>query len=348
MRRFLVTAILGSILATGLWALYHQDQIHNLRDAIELVSKQFGDSILSGSEGDLPNKGVPSHFASWSQQSGPDRIRMATFNIQTLGQSKAASPDVVQRIVEILRQFDVVAIQEIRNADQTVLPLIVTQLQSVTGRPYACQISGPQGRSEQYREQSGFIFDQSKVRLDDSIVYDVRDPQDSMIRPPFVGWFRAAAPRPDQSFTFSLVNVHIDSRNPAAELAFLRELFLAVRKDGRGEDDVIILGDFNAGDKLLKSATQHSGLVWAVSESFTNTRGTSQYDNIVFESMATSEYLSNSGVFDFLKHLNLSLDEALEISDHLPVWAEFSIFEGGTSGMTVRSAEELSREFFNR
>ena len=29
-----------------------------------------------------------------------------------------------------------------------------------------------------------------------------------------------------------------------------------------------------------------------------------------------------------MRQYNLSLQEALEISDHLPVWAEFSIFEG--------------------
>jgi len=348
MRRFLITAVLGTIMAAGLWALYHQDQIQSFQDAVALASKQLGDTIASSGEAELSGGNSSAHFASWSQPAAPDRIRLATFNIQTLGKAKAASPEVVGRIVEILRQFDLIAIQEIRDADQTVLPLIVTQLNMVTGRPYAFVISAPQGRSPKYQEQSAFIFDQAKVRLDDSMSYSVRDPDDVMIRPPFVAWFRAAAPRPDQAFTFSLVNVHLDASQPAAELAFLRSLFTAVRQDGRGEDDVIILGDFNAGDSLLKSSTRHSGLVWAISEAFTNTRGTSQYDNIVFESLATGEYLGSSGVFDFLKHLNLSLSDALEISNHLPVWAEFSIIEGGTRGMTVRSAEEFSRGFFSR
>ena len=26
------------------------------------------------------------------------------------------------------------------------------------------------------------------------------------------------------------------------------------------------------------------------------------------------------------------MDEALEVSDHLPVWAEFTIYEGGQAG----------------
>jgi hypothetical protein len=42
----------------------------------------------------------------------------------------------------------------------------------------------------------------------------------------------------------------------------------------------------------------------------------------------TVENTGQLGVFDFLKHFNLSLDDALEISDHLPVWADFSCLEG--------------------
>jgi hypothetical protein len=42
--------------------------------------------------------------------------------------------------------------------------------------------------------------------------------------------------------------------------------------------------------------------------------------------------VGRSGVLDFMRDGNLTLEEALEVSDHLPVWAEFSIFEGGTIG----------------
>jgi hypothetical protein len=29
---------------------------------------------------------------------------------------------------------------------------------------------------------------------------------------------------------------------------------------------------------------------------------------------------------------NLTVDEALEVSDHMPVWAEFNLHEGGQGG----------------
>ena len=42
---------------------------------------------------------------------------------------------------------------------------------------------------------------------------------------------------------------------------------------------------------------------------------------------ATSEYMGRWGVFDLMAEYGLTRDEALRVSDHLPVWAEFSVYE---------------------
>jgi deoxyribonuclease-1-like protein len=75
-----------------------------------------------------------------------------------------------------------------------------------------------------------------------------------------------------------------------------------------------------------------AGLTCAVTGLPTDTRGTHQLDHIIFHSQATTEFTGRSGVCDFLREYNLSMEEALEISDHLPVWAEFSVYEGGQPG----------------
>jgi hypothetical protein len=64
----------------------------------------------------------------------------------------------------------------------------------------------------------------------------------------------------------------------------------------------------------------------------TNTRQNQQYDNILFHSEATSEFTGRSGVVNIQKAFNLLPAQALEVSDHFPIWAEFSIFEGGKPG----------------
>ena len=332
MRRFITTLLLALILVGGGWALVNRDQIHNPQDVFRLVTEQMNK---------FRSTAIPSSLASWTQSSNEDSLRIATFNIQTFGTAKASNPQVMQYLAEICRQFDVIAIQEIRGQDQTLLPQFVKQIND--GKlAYEFVISPPLGR-KQYREQSAFIFNQAKVQLDNAYTYTVNDPEDVMIREPFVGWFRAANVRPDEAFTFSLVNLHLDAQRPTAELPYLTELFRAVRADGRGEDDVLLVGDFNAGDRGLASTGRRSGLTWVISNQATNTRANNQYDNIVFDGRATVEYTGRSGVFDFLKHFNLSLNEALEISDHLPVWADFYCGEGQSPQRTAEKESSAKR-----
>ena len=45
-----------------------------------------------------------------------------------------------------------------------------------------------------------------------------------------------------------------------------------------------------------------------------------------------------------MRQFNLSLQEALEISDHLPVWAEFSIRENGQQAAEQQPAEQAQAQ----
>ena len=49
----------------------------------------------------------------------PDTIKIASFNIQIFGQSKSSKQEVMDILVQIIRDFDIVAIQEIRDAAGT-------------------------------------------------------------------------------------------------------------------------------------------------------------------------------------------------------------------------------------
>lgn len=330
MRRFATTLLLAAVIFIAGWALWNKDKFDSA-DSVTALAKEQLNSLLADIDlgGQNPTNSRPGNarFASWSQQPNRESIRIATFNIQAFGQKKAGNQIVMERLTNICSNFDVIAIQEIRSVDQSLLPNFVAHLNS-NGAQYKFVVSPRLGRTT-YKEQSAFIYDSARIQLDNSFAYTINDPDDVLHREPYVGWFRALGPRPDQAFTFTLANLHMDSKRPDLELAYLTELHRIIRKDGRGEDDVILLGDFNAGDRGLEGASEKTGLTWVVSNTPTNTRNTSQYDNIVFDSKATDEYLFRSGVFDFMKQLNLTLEDALAISDHMPVWAEFSIYEGG-------------------
>src|SRR5262249_53119620 len=96
--------------------------------------------------------------------------------------------------------------------------------------------------------------------------------------------------------------------------------------------DVILLGDLNVDERHLGRLGQLAYIHWAISGVATNTRGDKTYDNIVFSELATSEYTGRWGVFDLIREFNLTTDEALKVSDHMPVWAEFNLYEGGQGG----------------
>src|SRR5204862_4197063 len=59
---------------------------------------------------------------------GNQTIRIATFNIQVFGESKLNEPEVMQTIVAILKNFDLIAIQEVRSITQALLPHLIALL----------------------------------------------------------------------------------------------------------------------------------------------------------------------------------------------------------------------------
>lgn len=259
-----------------------------------------------------------------------DTIRIATFNLNVFGEKKVSDPQVVDYLVRICRHFDIIAVQEIRSKHQNVIPLFVEAL-NADGMHYEYVIGPRLGRSES-KEQYAYVFDTSILEVDRSEVYTVQDVDDLLHREPLVAWFRVRGPAPEESFTFSLVNIHVDPDETDRELDVLDDVFFAVRDDGREEDDVILLGDLNVNDKHLRQLGRVKGMSWVIAGSqYTNTRRTAQYDNILFERTATTEFTGRSGVFDFMEEYQLTPEQALLISDHFPVWAEFSVFEGGAS-----------------
>jgi deoxyribonuclease-1-like protein len=279
-------------------------------------------------------------------------IRIASFNIQVFGEAKLSQREVVDVLAAITRNFDIVAIQEVRAQNQNVLPAFVQYVNAGRYR-YDFVIGDRVGRSSS-KEQFAFVFNTDTVEVDRRTMYTVSDPDDLIHREPLVAWFRCRQADPREAFTFSLVNVHtdpdeVDLRHPNNELDVLDDVFRAVRDDGRGEDDVIMAGDFNAPYNKLGHLNRIPGMFFVVTVDpmgallATNTRGNAQYDNLVFDQTATVEYLGRGGVFDFMREYNLSLNQALAVSDHLPVWAEFSIYEGGIRGRMAGNGQELRR-----
>ncbi|MGB7323447.1 MAG: endonuclease/exonuclease/phosphatase family protein [Rubripirellula sp.] len=264
-----------------------------------------------------------------------DRILIATFNIQVFGESKLAKPEVVNVLAEAVRQFDVVAIQEVRAQSDEILPRFIEAI-NADGSQYSFLIGPRLGRTVS-TEQYAFVYDTKRIEHDPYAYGSMTDANDLLHREPFVARFRARTPSPDQAFTFWLVNIHTDPDEVPEEISALSQVFPVMQAARPDEDDVILLGDLNASEFEFDDLGRLPGMTWVVTGAMTNTRQTKAYDNILFDRQYTGEYTGRWGVMDIERIFGITRDQAIEVSDHLPVWAEFSAWESPPSRASLQA-----------
>ncbi len=294
-------------------------------------------TLLEGLQADATQTSTTSPTASRSE----DVITIASFNIQVFGQSKLRKADVMEVLAQTVRKFDIVAIQEIRSKED-VMTTFVSQINS-DGHRYDFVIGPRLGRTTS-KEQYAFVYDTSRIEFIDGSEFTWSDQREELHREPFVATFRVRNQPTDEAFTFSLVNIHTDPDETDTELDALDDVFEFVQSNSPTEDDVILLGDLNVDADHLGELGQLSNIAWVIpAQTMTNTRGNKSYDNIVYNHQATKEFTGKGGVFDFPGEFQLSRDEALKASDHLPVWAEFSVREGGLVPQVADRPNTLDR-----
>ena len=59
--------------------------------------------------------------------------RIATFNIKVFGKAKMDKPEVVEELVSIVTKYDLVAVQEVKDIDQTVPYEFLDEINNLTG-----------------------------------------------------------------------------------------------------------------------------------------------------------------------------------------------------------------------
>jgi len=272
---------------------------------------------------------VPSEGAADQPPAAATRpaIRMATFNLDGLDDNRLANPKVCESLVRILSRFDVVALQNIHSGNRGVLMRLKDQI-NATGRCFDF-VTCPTLDRDSVEIYNAVLFDATTVEVDPKTVHSIDAPPGTFHVRPLMAEFRVRGPPPSEAFTFMLVNVLVDPRRGPQELDALADAYRAARDSGQGEDDIIMLGDLETDPEHLGRLGRVPGLVAAVSGIPTTTRGTRLADNILFDRTATVEYTGRSGVLDMVRELDLTPQEALDVSEHLPVWAEFSSYENG-------------------
>ncbi len=336
MFRQIPTVLLLAALAGGAY-LYFNYEIYVQRGADEKVQsvtiKPRADSPTSSSPG-LPPSQPPAK---------PLRpaIRIATFNLARLDEKKLANHRVSDILVGVIPQFDVVAVQNIRARNHGVLVRLLERI-NTEGRHYDFAVCGDL-RSDAVEQYSAFLFDKASIEIDRSTVQWVEDSGDRFRYRPLVALFRVRGPDPAEAFTFKLVNVHTDPIQATAEQDLLDDVFRAARDSEPGEDDIILLGDFGSPNGHLGLATGVLDLTPTITGTPTTIRGIRPVDNILFDRRATAEFTGRARVLDLMRAYDLTMRGALEVSDHMPIWAEFSTLEGGQTGRVAQETPQTTR-----
>lgn len=250
-------------------------------------------------------------------------ITIASWNLKNIGKTKFNDPARIDIIIDILKNYDIIAIQEVKDITLQ-LPQQLIDKMNMDGSNYKVVASDRVGRN--VFEQYLFVYDDDKIDVIPGTEGYGIEPNDEFEREPYYAMFRAG------NFDFYLFTIHTKPSAVATEIPALRTAYIDLQNNTPDEDDIILLGDFNgrapgvsAGSYITMDAiAQIPNIIFTINEE-TNTRGGRAYDNIIFQGNYTVEYSSSSGVSTFWLPYGLDEDQGFRISDHKLVWAVFNI-----------------------
>ncbi len=276
----------------------------------------------------------------------PGNTLIATWNIANLGDpQQLRRPKDHKLIAHILKRFDVVAVQEMKD-DLAEFRKIL----NMTGKRYAAVFSDSAGNNE----RMAFVYDTRRIRTRElfaELALVERSRRTYKVpfkgkklrfkgfnRNPYMVFFEAIRSGKKKSFGFTIVNVHLyygAASGKKIRDRFLETMALAAWAKKRGKDPhtskprIILLGDMNlpATTKkhpmykaLLKNGLQlprhASGIDWKGKRLGTNFKGDAPYDQIAFTpSKVKKFYKGRTEVFDFDNALFPELYEDRGIKD---------------------------------
>lgn len=249
----------------------------------------------------------------------PSTITLASFNIQIFGQDKMADAEVVNILKQIVKQYDVVMIQEVRDISEQTIPEFVRQINEMPGNKYLYVISDRLGDSAS-KEQYAILYNNATIALDGQtrLFPDVKN---LFEREPFSAKFSVKGGNLD----FVAMDVHMQPSNAAAEIDDL-DRAMEDASAFFNENDVIVGGDLNSDCSYWDEAGQHEMKAqmyeWLIPDDVgTNLNEICTYDRfIVYDAYTMEDYTGEYSIFNFKSKYGISDELARKVSDHFPIW----------------------------
>lgn len=248
------------------------------------------------------------------------QIKLLSWNIENLGKSKSNQEIIF--IAETIKDFDIIAIQEVVagfGGAQAVAKL-ADELNR-KGNKWDYTISEPTSSSAYKTERYAFIWKTTTIKKIGKTWLEKKYHLE-IDREPYFCTFEY------QDKQFTVVNFHAITKSKQSETEIKYFKFLPTEYPNL---NLIFTGDFNCPQShTVFNPLKKMGYVPAFINQKTtlkkiqngNDTLVSAFDNIFYPTAKIK--LQNSGVIPFYKKFN-SLEAARTISDHIPVWIEFSL-----------------------
>ncbi|GAL76092.1 DNAse I homologous protein DHP2 [Nonlabens ulvanivorans] len=257
-------------------------------------------------------------FLSLPLTTNAQETSLVSWNIRDFGKTKSA--EEIESIAEILRDYDIIAIQEVvtgYGGSQAVARLADELNRKGSKWDYSISYAtkSPKYKTEKY----AFLWKTSKVKVVEKGAL-VAGLDSCVYREPYRMRFEA------NDNIFTILNYHSRkySEQPEMEMSCLSDYML-----NHNDENIILAGDFNLpvshqvlnileenkfkaclnGDKttLKQSCKDHSYLNHAI-------------DNIIYDALKNE--LMDCGTIDFVQECE-QLEAMRMLSDHLPVYIKF-------------------------
>ncbi|MCV9934490.1 endonuclease/exonuclease/phosphatase family protein [Flavobacterium sp. LS1R47] len=248
------------------------------------------------------------------------QTKVLSWNIENFGKSK--SEQEINSIANTIKNHDIIAIQEVvagYGGSQAVARLVDELNRKGTKWDYA--ISNPTSSSAYKTERYAFLWKTNKVKLKGKPWLE-KQYEKQIDREPYFATFEK------DGKNFTIVNFHAITKSKQPETEIKHFKFLPQQYPNL---NLIFVGDFNCPQSHtvfnpLKNMgyrpileNQKTSLK---QKCITNQCLASEFDNIFYHSSKIK--IINKGIIHFYKDYN-SLKEARKISDHIPIWMEFSL-----------------------
>ena len=254
-----------------------------------------------------------------------ETAKIAAFNIQIFGQAKSQKEDVMSVLTKIVREFDIVLIQEVRDASEQTISNFVEEINQLEGPQYSFVRSERLGRTTS-KDAYAYLYNTQTVQFIQGSDFVFNDVADVFEREPYIASFKIG------NFDFVLIGIHTKPDDAYNEIGNLTLVVSSIQASKPEEKDIIVMGDFNAdGSYFDESATSNpfkaSQYHWLITDNMdTMVKTDYTYDRIVIlDTTLSHEYGAGAAqvfYFDQLYGLNNQTFVG-EVSDHYPVFAQY-------------------------